>query len=98
MSLFSSLLENEKRQLSCMVITFLPTSSIYFLFQSDNQQPEPECTGERIDLLVRLGLLKIVSGVSGLTKETLPETFMLNLSRLRSVQAEIQKMIVISTR
>ncbi|KAJ6711342.1 hypothetical protein OIU79_007740 [Salix purpurea] len=56
-----------------------------------------ECTGERIDLLVRLGLLKIVSGVSGLTKETLPETFMLNLSRLRAVQAEIQKMIVIST-
>ncbi|KAH8510274.1 hypothetical protein H0E87_007994 [Populus deltoides] len=66
--------------------------------ETDNQQPEPECTGERIDLLVRLGLLKIVSGVSGLTKETLPETFMLNLSRLRSVQAEIQKMIVISTR
>ncbi|KAJ7002065.1 hypothetical protein NC653_012210 [Populus alba x Populus x berolinensis] len=65
--------------------------------ETDNQQPEPECTGERIDLLVRLGLLKIVSGVSGLTKETLPETFMLNLSRLRSVQAEIQKMIVIST-
>ncbi|KAG5229285.1 T-complex [Salix suchowensis] len=60
-------------------------------------ETEPECTGERIDLLVRLGLLKIVSGVSGLTKETLPETFMLNLSRLRAVQAEIQKMIVIST-
>ncbi|KAJ6711400.1 TESTIS-SPECIFIC PROTEIN PBS13 T-COMPLEX 11 [Salix purpurea] len=65
--------------------------------ETDNQQPEPECTGERIDLLVRLGLLKIVNGVSGLTKETLPETFMLNLSRLRAVQAEIQKMIVIST-
>ncbi|KAJ6715427.1 hypothetical protein OIU85_026879 [Salix viminalis] len=66
--------------------------------ETDNHEPEPECTGERIDLLVRLGLLKIVSGVSGLTKETLPETFMLNLSRLRAVQAEIQKMIVISTR
>ena len=98
MSLFSSLLENQKRELSYMVITFLPTPSFFFLFQPDNQQPEPECTGERIDLLVRLGLLKIVSGVSGLTKETLPETFMLNLSRLRAVQAEIQKMIVISTR
>ncbi|KAJ6342855.1 hypothetical protein OIU78_010718 [Salix suchowensis] len=58
---------------------------------------DTESSGERIDLLVRLGLLKIVSGVSGLTKETLPETFMLNLSRLRAVQAEIQKMIVIST-
>ncbi|KAF9690239.1 hypothetical protein SADUNF_Sadunf01G0174900 [Salix dunnii] len=59
--------------------------------ETDNQQPE--CTGERIDLLVSIGLLKIVSGVSGLTKETLPETFMLNLSRLRAVQAEIQKII-----
>jgi hypothetical protein len=73
-------------------------SSFSFLFQSDNQQPEPECTGERVDLLVRLGLLKLVSGVSGLTKEALPETFMLNLLRLRAVQAQIQKIIVISTR
>ena len=47
-------------------------SSFGFLFQSDNQQPEPECTGERVDLLVRLGLLKLVSGVSDLTKEALP--------------------------
>uniref|UniRef100_A0A6M2EXE5 T-complex protein 11 n=1 Tax=Populus davidiana TaxID=266767 RepID=A0A6M2EXE5_9ROSI len=65
--------------------------------ETDNQQPEPECTGERVDLLVRLGLLKLVSGVSGLTKEALPETFMLNLLRLRAVQAQIQKIIVIST-
>lgn len=49
-------------------------------------------------MLVRLGLLKLVSGVVGLTQEALPETLMLNLFRLRSVQAQIQKIIVISTR
>ncbi|KAJ4824148.1 hypothetical protein Tsubulata_033615 [Turnera subulata] len=54
---------------------------------------QPECSGERVDLLVRLGLLKLVNGVSGLTKGALPETFMLNLSRLRGVQAQIQKII-----
>lgn len=48
--------------------------------------------------MVRLGLLKLVSGVSGLTSDSLPETFTLNLARLRGVQAEIQKIIVISTR
>ncbi|XWS67948.1 hypothetical protein CRYUN_Cryun04dG0048500 [Craigia yunnanensis] len=58
---------------------------------------QPDCKGERVDILVRLGLLKLVSGVSGLTPDALPETFMLNLSRLRGVQAEIQKIIVIST-
>ncbi|KAK6945625.1 T-complex 11 [Dillenia turbinata] len=60
-------------------------------------EPQPECNGEKVDLLLRLGLLKLVSGVSGLTKEVIPETLELNLSRLRTVQAEIQKIIVIST-
>ncbi|XWS40023.1 hypothetical protein CRYUN_Cryun18bG0104600 [Craigia yunnanensis] len=58
---------------------------------------QPECKGERVDVLVRLGLLKLATGVSGLTPDALPETFMLNLSRLRGVQAEIQKIIVTST-
>lgn len=66
------------------------------LLVSGNQQLE--CKGERVDLLVRLGLLKLVSGVSGLTEEALPETFKLNLSRLRAVQAQIQKIIVTSVR
>ncbi|KAM2027904.1 hypothetical protein ACFX1T_020133 [Malus domestica] len=57
---------------------------------------QPECKGETVDLLVRLGLLKLVSGVSGLTEEALPETFKLNHSRLRAVQAQIQKIIVTS--
>ncbi|XP_022763291.1 uncharacterized protein LOC111308884 isoform X2 [Durio zibethinus] len=64
---------------------------------ASNGHQQPECKGERVDVLVRLGLLKLVSGVSGLTPDAVPETFMLNLSRLRGVQAEIQKIIVIST-
>lgn len=58
---------------------------------------QPECTGERIDLLVRLGLLKLVCAIEGLTLEDLPETLKLNLTRLRSVQHQLQKIIVIST-
>ncbi|XP_028758155.1 uncharacterized protein LOC114717192 [Neltuma alba] len=57
----------------------------------------PECRGELIDLVVRLGLLELVSGISGLTQEDLPETLSLNLFRLRSVQSQIQRIIVIST-
>ncbi|WZZ16862.1 uncharacterized protein LOC106347522 isoform X2 [Brassica napus] len=56
-----------------------------------------ECKGERVDLTVRLGLLKLVSQVSGLTLQVLPETFLLNLSRLRGTQAEIQKITVVTT-
>ncbi|WJX21890.1 hypothetical protein P8452_11258 [Trifolium repens] len=71
------------------------------LFSSDvsNTQgdQQPECKGEPVDLAVRLGLLKLVSGISGLTQDDLPETLSLNFSRLRSVQAQIQKIIVIST-
>ncbi|KAA3453995.1 T-complex protein 11-like protein 1 [Gossypium australe] len=62
---------------------------------TDHEQPE--CKGDQVDMVVRLGLLKLVSGVSGLTSDSLPETFTLNLARLRGVQAEIQKIIVIST-
>ncbi|KAE8721784.1 hypothetical protein F3Y22_tig00015129pilonHSYRG00017 [Hibiscus syriacus] len=58
---------------------------------------QPECKGERVDVLVRLGLLKLVSEVSGLRPDALPESFTLNFSRLRGVQAEIQKIIVVST-
>ncbi|KAE9591899.1 putative T-complex 11 protein [Lupinus albus] len=62
-----------------------------------NQQHQPECKGEPVDLAVRLGLLKLVSGISGLTQEDLQETLSLNFTRLRSVQAQVQKIIVIST-
>ncbi|XP_019425520.1 PREDICTED: uncharacterized protein LOC109334287 isoform X1 [Lupinus angustifolius] len=62
-----------------------------------NQQHQPECKGEPVDLAVRLGLLKLVSGISGLTQEDLQETLSLNFTRLRSVQAQVQKIVVIST-
>ncbi|GAA0162246.1 microtubule or microtubule-binding cytoskeletal protein [Lithospermum erythrorhizon] len=57
----------------------------------------PECKGDKLDLSVRLGLLKMVSGVSGLSQDSLPETLKLNLLRLRSVQSRMQKIIVIAT-
>lgn len=57
----------------------------------------PECGGEKIDKCVRLGLLKLVSAIEGLTIETVPETFKLNVVRLRSVQSQYQQIIVIAT-
>ncbi|KAJ8572612.1 hypothetical protein K7X08_009123 [Anisodus acutangulus] len=56
-----------------------------------------ECTGDKVDLMVRLGLLKLANAVSGLTQEGLPETMQLNFFRLRAIQARIQKIIVIAT-
>ncbi|OVA06119.1 T-complex 11 [Macleaya cordata] len=58
---------------------------------------QPECKGEKVDVLLRLGLLKLVSGIEGITEENLPETLKLNFSRLRSIQSQLQKIIVIST-
>ncbi|KAL2342235.1 hypothetical protein Fmac_010175 [Flemingia macrophylla] len=81
--------------------TLLKTTGSAMVFSSDGANAEgnhlPECKGEQVDLAVRLGLLKLVSGITGLTQDDLPETFYLNFSRLRSVQAQIQKIIVIST-
>lgn len=59
---------------------------------------QPECKGERLDLLIRLGLLKLVNQIRGLSNDTLPETLKLNLARLRIVQSRLQRIIVISTR
>lgn len=56
-----------------------------------------ECNGQRVDLVTRIGLLKLVSGISGLTEEALPETMKLNFMRLRSAQAQFQKIIAICT-
>ncbi|KAF9602130.1 hypothetical protein IFM89_025175 [Coptis chinensis] len=58
---------------------------------------QPECSGDKFDKMVRLGLLKLTSSIEGITQETVPETLKLNLSRLRDVQAQLQKIIVIST-
>ncbi|KAK3016322.1 hypothetical protein RJ639_007302 [Escallonia herrerae] len=77
------------------VSSFTSSTAVSNTTGVDHQHPE--CKGERVDLSVRLALLKLVSGVSGLTQDALPETLKLNLSRLRSVQAQLQKIIVIAT-
>ncbi|XP_074273348.1 uncharacterized protein LOC141596963 [Silene latifolia] len=58
---------------------------------------QPECMGERMDLFIRVGLLELVSQIEGLVQAALPETLQLNLSRLRTVQSQLQKIIVVST-
>ncbi|VFQ88874.1 unnamed protein product [Cuscuta campestris] len=67
------------------------------LASSVNPLDLKECNGNKIDLLVRLGLLKLVNEITGLTQERLPETLKLNLFRLKGIQATIQKIIVIAT-
>ncbi|PIM97546.1 hypothetical protein CDL12_29983 [Handroanthus impetiginosus] len=59
--------------------------------------PHLECKGVEIDLLLRLGLLKLVNKIAGLTEVELPETMSLNFFRLRSVQSQVQKIIVMAT-
>lgn len=82
-----------------MQIHFLRfTESLCFTYGLVSEGQVLECKGERVDLTVRLGLLKLVSQVSGLTLQVLPETFLLNLSRLRGTQAEIQKITVVTIR
>lgn len=81
-----------------MQIHFLRFTELMFTYGLVSEGQVLECKGERVDLKVRLGLLKLVSQVSGLTLQVLPETFLLNLSRLRGTQAEIQKITVVTTR
>lgn len=57
----------------------------------------PECTGEGLGRLIRIGLLQLISSTEGLQSQTVPETFMLNWMRLRSVQSKFQQVIVIAT-
>ncbi|WOL00886.1 hypothetical protein Cni_G09599 [Canna indica] len=57
----------------------------------------PECRGDKVEKVVRLGLLKLASAIEGLTIETVPETLKLNVLRLKSVQSQLQQIIVITT-
>lgn len=91
---------------SCHVVFvfFFSTSFLSKLIRFNNGvsmysgKEQPECKGERLDLLIRLGLLKLVNQIKGLSSDTLPETLKLNLARLRTVQSRLQRIIVISTR
>ncbi|OEL24501.1 hypothetical protein BAE44_0014485 [Dichanthelium oligosanthes] len=57
----------------------------------------PECMGERLGRLIRIGLLQLISNTEGVQSQSVPETFMLNWLRLRSVQSKFQQVIVIAT-
>ncbi|KAI3445625.1 hypothetical protein Pfo_002290 [Paulownia fortunei] len=109
----SKLKRRHERSSSFLPSTTLRTGGSLLVKMSENQadvsstssatnnmetiDPNIECKGEEIDLLVRLGLIKLVSNIAGLTEGELPETMNLNLLRLRSLQSRIQKIIVIAT-
>ncbi|KAM0916682.1 hypothetical protein ACQ4PT_010026 [Festuca glaucescens] len=57
----------------------------------------PECTGEKVDKLVRIGLLLLIGGMEGLQLQSTPESFHLNFMRLRAVQGQFQGVIVMAT-
>ncbi|OEL15059.1 hypothetical protein BAE44_0023919 [Dichanthelium oligosanthes] len=57
---------------------------------------QPECKGEKLDKLIRIGLLQLISSMEGLQMQSTPESFQINLMRLRAVQSQFQ-VIVIST-
>ncbi|KAE8815260.1 T-complex protein 11-like protein 1 [Hordeum vulgare] len=57
----------------------------------------PECKGEKVDKLVRVGLLQLISGMEGLQLQSTPESFHLNFLRLRAVQGQFQVVIVMAT-
>ncbi|XP_042376021.1 uncharacterized protein LOC121969828 [Zingiber officinale] len=67
------------------------------LTNSGDDELLPECSGEKVDKLLRLGLVKLASVVEGVTMERVPETLNLNVSRLRSVQSQFQQIIVTAT-
>ncbi|KAL6899226.1 hypothetical protein ACP4OV_005884 [Aristida adscensionis] len=57
----------------------------------------PECTGEKLGKVVRIGLLQLISSMEGMQEQSVPETFKLNWLRLRFVQSKFQQVIVIAT-
>ena len=50
-----------------------------------------------IRTLVSLGMLRLVSGVTPVTEESIPESAVLNTQRLRSAQDEYQRILVLAT-
>ncbi|CAD6218401.1 unnamed protein product [Miscanthus lutarioriparius] len=58
---------------------------------------QPECKGDELDKLIRIGLLQLVSSVEGLQMQSTPESFQINLMRLRALQSQFQQVIVIAT-
>ncbi|MCO5561488.1 hypothetical protein L7F22_015109 [Adiantum nelumboides] len=46
---------------------------------------------------VKLGVLKMISGIQAVTEDNVPETLSLNLHRLRRAQNEYQRLIILTT-
>jgi hypothetical protein len=59
---------------------------------------QPECKGEKLDKLIRIGLLQLIIRIEGLQMQSTPECLQINMLRLRSMQSEFQKVIGIATR
>ncbi|CAM0904563.1 unnamed protein product [Alopecurus aequalis] len=57
----------------------------------------PDCKGEKVDKLVRIGLLQLIGGTEGLQLQSTPESFHLNFMRLGAVQGQFQEVIVMAT-
>ncbi|XP_062225705.1 uncharacterized protein LOC133924264 isoform X2 [Phragmites australis] len=58
---------------------------------------QPECKGDKLDKLIRIGLLQLISGMEGLQMQSTPESFQVNFLRLRAVQGQFQQVIVTAT-
>ncbi|XP_066342910.1 uncharacterized protein [Miscanthus floridulus] len=58
---------------------------------------QPECKGEKLDKMIRIGLLQLISSMEGLQLQSTPESFQINLLRLRAEQSQFQQVIVIAT-
>ncbi|CAL5027397.1 unnamed protein product [Urochloa decumbens] len=58
---------------------------------------QPECNGDRLDKIVRIGLLQLISSMEELQTQSTPETFHLNLQRLKAVQCQFKRVIGIAT-
>ena len=65
---------------------------------STDTSGQPECKGEKLDNLIRIGLLQLISGTEGLQMQSTPESLQVNLLRLRALQGQFQQVIVISIR
>ncbi|RLM73182.1 uncharacterized protein C2845_PM15G08960 [Panicum miliaceum] len=58
---------------------------------------QPECNGEQLDKLIRIGLLQLITSMEGLQMQSTPESLQINLLRLRAVQSQFQQVIAIAT-
>ncbi|CAN6235066.1 unnamed protein product [Urochloa humidicola] len=64
---------------------------------ADSVSGQPECKGERLDKIVRIGLLQLIGSMEELQTQSTPESLQLNLLRLKAVQCQFQLVIGIAT-